>query len=140
MKKRLLLIASILFMAFGLSAQEFNVNFDYSMSVKSGKGSSGDEPSVVKVVSEGNKCSVTIPKFYMSEDRCVNSYKIEGVEYVKNGDVIELKGSNLTSNDGKNDIIIYDLKGKIENGKLDLTVLIKVGKMPFKLTVHYYSK
>ncbi len=120
---------------------DYKTTFSYSMMVKSGDGSAGDGvlPIVsIEPVDEGH-VNITLPPFVFSDKMKIESFVIENVELSQddNGSLLFIK--KFSSNDGNYEISGYGLSGSIKKGKLDMKVVYKAGKMPFKLTVNYLS-
>ncbi|MCR4742452.1 MAG: calycin-like domain-containing protein [Treponema sp.] len=148
--KKIIYLTAILFIFFETSfifAQErdifgeYEVSFGYSMTVKSGPGSSGpDVKPIVKITEvDENHVNIILPDFVFSEKMKVASFEIKNVELSDIEEGKELKLGKFTSSDGNYQITGYSLQGKIQSGLLDFKVTYKAGKMPFKLTVNYKS-
>ncbi|MCR5698331.1 MAG: calycin-like domain-containing protein [Treponemataceae bacterium] len=120
---------------------DYDVTFKYSMTVKSGEGYAGEgiEPVISIEQKENGLFDITLPQFFFTDTKKIGQFTIADVEGAadENGNILfALK--DATSTDGNYDIIIYWLKGTVsEEKKLDLKVQMKVGKMPFKMTVCY---
>ena len=116
---------------------DYKVSFSYVAGFKSGSGSSGE--GVIPYVNvKENK--VVLPPFVFSKKFQVNSFEIEDVEITETEEKTLLNCKKFTSNDGKYDITGYELTGTITDGKLEMRVIYKAGKMPFKLIVNYISE
>lgn len=121
--------------------EEYPVNFNYSMTVKSGQGNSGaGNIPLVKINSTSAKLAdITLPPFVFSEKMTINSFTIKNVQVEEKNDRIYFKLDSFSTDDGKYKIKGYKVEGTIYKGQLELKVIYKAGKMPFKLTVDYYS-
>ena len=119
----------------------YPVEFSYKMSVKSGKGFSGDNPSVIKITyKENGYADITLPCFVFSESMTVGSFIINNVNVTikESGDLL-LSLSDFSSTDGRYDIKGYSLEGCCDDEDITLRVIYKAGKMPFRLTVEYQN-
>ena len=127
----------------GDSAKEYPVEFTYSMTVKSGKGSTGTDSVPLVAIEEKSDgtADITIPRFFFSEERCIESYVIKGASIKEGGD--GSKGysiKNYSVKSGDKDITVYSLDGTVDkDGNLLMTLVFKAGKMPFKVTAKYSS-
>ncbi|MCR4790851.1 MAG: calycin-like domain-containing protein [Treponemataceae bacterium] len=143
------LVLSCLF-AESLSSElegQYEVAFDYSMTVKSGKGSCGlDENGneilpIVVISADGEaKVNVRIPQFTFSAEKKIESYEIPSVDCLLSEDgCLMFSGKNITCQAGDKTMIVYYIDGKVKDGKLEMKMQVKAGKMPFKLTIKYHS-
>lgn len=142
MKKVFVFLSFVLFVGFCGFAKDYDVEFEYSMLVKSGKGSSGENQSVVKVLNEKNdKADFILPDFVFSEKMTIHSFKIADVDFTKNADgSFSFSKDKFSSNDGTYEISGSNLKGTVSSeGKINFSVTYKAGKMPFKLKVKYFG-
>ncbi len=143
MKKNFILILGILLFAEMCFAKDYKVDFEYSMLVKSGKGSSGKNESIAKVLNQSESSfNLILPDFVFSEKMTIASFEIKDVEFKKdeNGNVFFSK-EKFSSNNGKYEISGNNLNGRIlNNGEIEFSVSYKAGKMPFKLNVKYSGK
>lgn len=142
MKKIFVFLSFVLLFSFCGFAKDYDVEFDYSMLVKSGKGSSGENQSVVKVLNEKDyKASFILPDFVFSEKMTIHSFKIDDVDFLKNADgSFSFSKEKFSSNDGTYEISGNNLSGIISSdGKINFSVTYKAGKMPFKLKVKYFG-
>lgn len=143
MKKVFVFLAFVLVFSFCGFAKDYDVEFEYSMLVKSGKGSSGQNVQpVVKVLNEkDDKADFILPDFVFSEKMTIHSFKIDDVDFLKNADgSFSFSKEKFSSNDGTYEISGNNLSGTISSdGKIDFTVIYKAGKMPFKLKVKYFG-
>ena len=143
MKKVFVFLSFILFFGFGVFAKDYDVEFEYSMIFKSGKGSSGENvKSIVKVLEhENTKTDFILPDFVFSEKMTIHSFKIDDVDFTKNADgSFSFSKDKFSSTDGKYEINGNNLNGTISSdGKINFTLTYKAGKMPFKLKVKYFG-
>lgn len=142
MKKIFVFLSFVLLFSFCGFAKDYDVEFDYSMLVKSGKGSSGENQSVVKVLNEkDDKATFILPDFVFSEKMTIHSFKIDDVDFLKNADgSFSFSKEKFSSNDGTYEISGNNLSGIISSdGKINFSVTYKAGKMPFKLKVKYFG-
>lgn len=142
MKKIFVFLSFVLLFSFCGFAKDYDVEFDYSMLVKSGKGSSGENQSVVKVLNEkDDKATFILPDFVFSEKMTIHSFKIDDVDFLKNADgSFSFSKEKFSSNDGTYEISGNNLSGIISSdGKINFSITYKAGKMPFKLKVKYFG-
>ena len=102
--------------------------------------------SIVSVALHADKMCIALPRFFFTDDKVIPPFEIPNVSYVlhDNGEIdFAYKNQHINVSDesgNQKEITIYDIKGTIIEGKLDMAVNFKYGKMPFRLTVHYISK
>ncbi len=141
MKKVFVFLSFILFFGFGVFAKDYDVEFEYSMLVKSGKGSSGQnvQPIVKVLENENDKADFILPDFVFAEKMTIHSFKIADVDFTKNADgSFSFSKDKFSSSDGTYEISGNNLSGTISSdGKINFSVTYKAGKMPFKLKVKY---
>ena len=119
------------------NAKEYECTFTYSMTVASGKGSSGENVTPVVKVDFENR-SVTLPPFVFTESKTIMSFTIDDVAFTEESDgTITFYRKSFECNSGVLPLKGSDLKGTISNDKLTLTVKYKAGKMPFSLSLKY---
>lgn len=143
MKKVFVFLSLVLCLEFCVFAKDYAVEFEYSMLVKNGKGSSGQNVQpIVKVLNDENsKAELVLPDFVFSEKMTIHSFKIDEVDFSKNADgSFSFSKDKFSSTDGTYEISGNNLRGTISSdGKINFTLTYKAGKMPFKLKVKYFG-